>query len=123
MADETQQLVVFARNLAYDDIPTHVLALAIDSYIDQIGCQVGGGDLPWSKQVLDTRWRAGGATEATVVRYGHRLPLSAAVFVNGTFDHAFEYDDANLFFQGHPGVELIPPLRAVPERVGSELVT
>jgi 2-methylcitrate dehydratase PrpD len=116
MANETRQLAAFARDLGHDDIPAHVRALAIDILVDQIGCQFGGGDLPWSKQVLETCSRPGGAPEATVIRYGHRLPLAAASFINSTFGHAFEYDDGNPFFQGHPGVELIPPLLAVAER-------
>lgn len=115
MADETRQLATFAHDLAYDDIPAHARGLAIDNLVDQIGCQLGVSHLPWSQQVLETYSRVGGSAEASVVRYGQRLPIAAAAFINSTFGHAFEYDDANPFFQGHPGCELIPPLLAVAE--------
>ena len=116
MAHETRQLAAFARELAYEDIPPHVRTLAIDNLVDQIGCQIGGAELPWSQQVYATYRRAGGAAEATGLRYGARLPLTAAAFINSTFGHAFEYDDANPFFQGHPGVEFMSPMLAVSER-------
>jgi len=116
MADETRVLARYAAELTLDQVPTKVRTLAIDNLVDQIGCQVGGSKYPWAVQVYDTFKSTGGVAEATVVRYGDKLPIAAAAFINSTFGHAFEYDDANPFFQGHPGVELIPPLMAIAER-------
>ncbi len=116
MADETRQLAKFAADLTYDQIPGRVRSLATDLLVDQVGVEIGCSDLPWAKQVWSTYRKAGGTPEATVVRYGDRLPILPAVFINSTFGHSFEYDDANPVIRGHPGAELIPALMAVSER-------
>lgn len=116
MSDETRQLAKFAANLEYSQIPREVRARAADILVDQIGVEIGCSDLPWAKQVRESCRRAGGAAEATVVRYGERLPVAAAAFINSTFGHSFEYDDGNPKFHGHAGAELIPSLLAVGER-------
>src|SRR5437868_5786393 len=113
MSDETLTLAKFVADLSYDDIPAPIRARALDNLVDQIGCELGCSHLRWAKQVRDTYRKIGGSPEATVVRYGDRLPVGAAAFINSTFGHSFEYDDAN---RGHPGTELIPPLLAVSER-------
>ena len=116
MADETRALARFASALTYEQIPRPVRLRALDLLIDQIGCEIGCSELPWAKQVRQTYSRAGGAAEATVVRYGERLPVAVAALINSTFGHSFEYDDGNPQFLGHPGSELIPSLMAIAER-------
>jgi 2-methylcitrate dehydratase PrpD len=115
--EATRQLAKFAADLKHDDVPPKTRARAIDLLVDQIGVQIGGSDLPWSVQVRDTLRKAhSGPSEATVARYGDRLPVSAAAFVNSAFGHSFEFDDANPLIHGHPGSELVPSLVAVSER-------
>ncbi|MBI4191494.1 MAG: MmgE/PrpD family protein [Betaproteobacteria bacterium] len=116
MSDETRELAKFAAALIYEQIPSHVRARAVDILVDQIGCEIGCSELPWAKQVRDTYCRTGGTPEATVVRYGDRLPVGSAALINSTFGHSFEFDDGNPQFLGHPGAELIPSLVAVGER-------
>jgi len=114
--DETRVLARYAAGMRYEDIPTAVRNSAVDLLIDQIGVQIGCSELPWAQQVRSTWGRPGGAGEASVVRYGDRLPVMAAAFVNAVFGHSFEYDDANPLVHGHLGAELIPPLLAYAER-------
>ena len=116
MADETRVLAKFAADLTYEAIPAHVRTRAIDLLVDQIGCEIGCSELPWAIQVRDTYCRTGGTPEATVVRYGERLPVCSAAIINSTFGHSFEYDDGNPLIHGHPGAELIPALMAIGER-------
>lgn len=116
MADETRTLAKYAAGLSYEDIPTAIRARAIDLLVDQIGVQLGCSELPWAQQVRATYRRPGGTGEATVVRYGDRLPIAATAFINSVFGHSFEYDDANPLSHGHLGAELIPPLMAIAER-------
>ena len=116
MAEETRQLAEFTANFTYEQIPHQVRTWALDVLVDQIGCQIGCSDLPWTKQVRDTYRKSGGAPEATVVRYGDRLPVVSAAFINSTFGQAFEYDDLNPLVRGHPGAKLIPSLMAIAER-------
>src|SRR4051812_6804928 len=95
MAHETRALAKFAAELRYEDIPAHVVTRALDVLVDQIGSELGCSHLPWAKQVRDVYRRVGGVPEATVVRYGDSLPVTAAAFINSTFGHSFEYDDGN----------------------------
>jgi 2-methylcitrate dehydratase PrpD len=116
MTDETRTLAKYAAGLSYNDIPPSIRTHAIDLLVDQIGVQLGCSELPWAQQVRTTYRQPGGAAEATVVRYGDRLPIGATVFINSVFGHSFEYDDANPLCHGHPGAVLIPPLMAIAER-------
>ena len=116
MAEETRQLAQFAANFTYEQISAPVRSWALDILVDQIGCEIGCSDLPWTKQVRDTYRRIGGTPEATVVRFGDRLPVGSAAFINSTFGQAFEYDDLNPLVRGHPGAKLIPSLMAIAER-------
>ena len=116
MANETRQLAKFAADLTYEQIPASMRALAVNSFVDQMGCIIGGTEMVWSKQVRDTYRKPGGSPEATVVGYGDRLPVGPAAFINGTFGHSFEFDDGNTLVRGHPGAELVAPVMAVAER-------
>ena len=116
MADETRELANFADSLVFENIPAHIRGIAVDVLVDQIGCQIGCSDLPWTGQVRHTYASTGGTPEATVTRYGDRLPVVSAAIINSTFGHAFEFDDTNPFFHGHPGAELVAPLLAIGER-------
>lgn len=116
MANETRELARFSAGFTYEQIPVDARARAIDILIDQLGVEIGCSQLPWAKQVREAYRRIGGVPEATVVRYGDRLPLASTAFINSTFGHSFEYDDANPLIHGHPGAELIPSLMAIAER-------
>ena len=116
MADETRQLANFLAALKIDQVPDQVRTRMLDILVDQIGVQIGCSHLPWAQQVRQTYCKIGGAPEATVVGYGDRLPLASTAFINSTFGHSFEYDDANPLVHGHPGCELVPSLLAVAER-------
>lgn len=114
--DETRVLARYAADMRYEDIPEAVRNSAVDLLIDQVGVQIGCAELPWAQQVRSHWGRPGGAPEASVVRYGDRLPVMTAAFINAVFGHSFEYDDANPLVHGHLGAELIPPLLAYAER-------
>ena len=85
MADETRQLAEFTANFKYEHIPSQVRQWALDVLVDQIGCEIGCSDLPWTRQVRDTYRRSGGAPEAetapeeaALCRTGPEPPTTAA---------------------------------------------
>ncbi len=126
MSDQTRRLTQFVSGLKYEDIPARVRTKALHLIIDQLGIQIGCSEMPWAKHVRAVYSRPGGTAEATVVRYGDRLPLGATAFINSCFGHSFEYDDANSISHGHAGAEILPALLAVAEREhvsGRELLT
>ena len=116
MTDETRELAKFAATFTHEQIPTHLRACAVNLLVDQLGCEIGCSELPWAKQVRDSYLKIGGAPEATTVRYGDRLPVGSAAFINSTFGHSFDYDDSNHLTRGHAGAEIIPALLAIAER-------
>lgn len=116
MADESRVLARYAATLNYEDIPAEIRSRAVDLLVDQLGVQIGCSELPWAQQVRAAYSQSGGTPEASVVRYGDRLPINATAFINSVFGHSFEYDDANPLSHGHLGAELIPPLLAIGER-------
>ena len=116
MADETRTLAKFVTNFKLEDAPAPIRDRMHDLLVDQIGVEIGCSHLPWAQQVRETYRRVGGAPEATVLGYGDKLPLTSVAFINATFGHSFEYDDANPLVHGHPGCELVPSLLAVAER-------
>ena len=118
MADETRTLAKFVADFKIEDAPEKIRNRMIDLLVDQIGVEIGCSHLPWARQVRSMYTNLGGKPEATVLGYGDRLPLTSVAFVNGTFGHSFEYDDANPLVHGHPGCELVPSLLAVSEREG-----
>jgi len=116
MTGETRTLATWAAGLRLDQVPDDMRGIAIDLLVDQIGIQIGCSHLPWAQAVRDTYRAAGGAGEATTVRYGDKLPVVNTTFINSVFGHSFEYDDANPLIHGHIGGELVPPLLALSER-------
>jgi 2-methylcitrate dehydratase PrpD len=116
MADETRTLAKFVANFKLEDAPVPIRNRMRDLLVDQIGIEIGCSHLPWAQQVRETYRKVGGVPEATVLGYGDKLPLTSVAFINATFGHSFEYDDANPLVHGHPGCELIPSLLAVAER-------
>jgi len=126
MTGETRTLAAFAAELQLEQVPNSIRGIAIDLLVDQLGIQIGCAHLPWAQAVRETYKQARGAEEATVVRYGDKLPVTSAAFINSTFGHSFEFDDANPLIHGHIGAELIPPLLALSERdhlSGKEFLT
>ncbi|MDB5582424.1 MAG: Immune-responsive protein 1 [Bradyrhizobium sp.] len=116
MAGETRALSAFAADLTLEQVPDDVRGIATDLLVDQLGIQIGCSHLPWAQSARETYKAPGGVGEATVVRYGDKLPVAAAAFINSVFGHSFEYDDANPLIHGHIGGELVPPLLALSER-------
>ena len=48
---ETRQLAGFVSRLHYEDLPKAVIRKAKALILDQLGCQLAGSVLPWSKKI------------------------------------------------------------------------
>ncbi|MCB1396645.1 MAG: MmgE/PrpD family protein [Rhodobacteraceae bacterium] len=108
-----EALVRFVYGLRYEDLRPETLAAVSTLMRDQIALQVGCSRLPWSKQVLD--YVDGIARPGESLISGTRRQLSAidAAFVNATFGHAFEYDDAHRESASHPGSCVVSAAMAI----------
>jgi 2-methylcitrate dehydratase PrpD len=105
MAGETKALAEFAAKLRYQDIPASVIAITKACVIDTIGVALFGSGLPWSNSVEDFARHAGGYGSSTILSPSlQRAGAPAAALANGTFAHAFEFDNLRQPSIGvHPG--------------------
>ncbi|KZB83131.1 MmgE/PrpD family protein [Amycolatopsis regifaucium] len=107
--------------LTYDRIPADALAGARRLLQDQLGLQVGSAALPWSQAILDVTRAAHVPGTAHVTATGDAMGAADAAFVNATFGHGFEYDDAHRASSSHPGSCVVSAALAVGEELGATL--
>ncbi|HTV37047.1 MAG TPA: MmgE/PrpD family protein, partial [Xanthobacteraceae bacterium] len=105
MAGETKALAQFASALRYDDIPAPVIAITKACLLDTVGVALFCSRLPWSRSVEDFARHAGGNGASTILSASlPRAGAPAAALANGTFSHAFEFDNLRQPSVGvHPG--------------------
>lgn len=115
--EETRRLVRFARELTYEDLPGKVIHKTKQLVLDQLGCQIAGSALPWTRQAYEFAMEYGSAKEeSTIVNYGFKTSAQDAAFVNGSFGHGFLGDDADSVCFAHFGSIIIPAALAMGER-------
>ena len=128
MAGETKALAEFATALRYEDIPASVIAITKACLLDTVAVALFGSSLPWSKSVEDFARHVGGSGASTILSPSFRgVSAPAAALANGTFAHAFEFDNLRQPSIGvHPGsTASVATLAAAQERgaSGRELLT
>ncbi len=105
MAGETKAVAQFASALRFDDIPAPVIAITKACLLDTVGVALFCSRLPWSRSVADFARHAGGNGASTILTDQlPRVSAPAAALANGTFSHAFEFDNLRQPSVGvHPG--------------------
>ncbi|MFN0074442.1 MAG: MmgE/PrpD family protein [Chloroflexota bacterium] len=94
--------------------------------LDFFGVTLGGANIPSAQVIRAMALAQGGAPEATLLGFHHRVPGLSAARANGTAGHALDMDDGHKLAAGHPGVTVIPAALAAAEIMdasGSELLT
>ena len=113
---ETRQLAGFVSRLHYEDLPKAVIRKAKALILDQLGCQLAGSVLPWSKKVFEyVADMKGPREEGTVVHYGLKTIAQDAAFANACFGNAFLGDDTDSVCHAHLGAIIIPAALALGE--------
>src|SRR5580704_5078309 len=121
MAGETRALAEFAAVLRYEDIPAPVIAMTKACVIDAVAVCLFGSTLPWSKSVENFARHVGpqGASTILTGQLGC-ASAPAAALANGTFAHAFEFDNLRQPSVGvHPGSTATVGALAVAEEYGA----
>ncbi|MGC3987358.1 MAG: MmgE/PrpD family protein [Pseudorhodoferax sp.] len=116
-----QALVRFVQELRYEDIDDAAHAGMNRLMRDQLALQVGISQMPWSQQLLRYALAHQRPGSSRVTASGHTLSAAGAAFVNGSYGHGFEYDDAHGPSYSHPGSCVIPAALAIGEELGSTL--
>jgi 2-methylcitrate dehydratase PrpD len=109
----TRTLVRRALALKRQDLAPEVAELARQCLLDVLGVALAGHDDPLPRLVASDQRAQGGRPEARVLGTGERLTVRQAALVNGCAAHALDFDDVNLFINGHPSAVLAPALLAL----------
>ncbi|VWB18431.1 MmgE/PrpD family protein [Burkholderia lata] len=116
-----QAVVRFIQELKYEHLDAHAHAGINRLMRDQIALQVGISKLPWSVQLLDYAKAQQRPGNSRVSASAMTMSAADAAFVNGSYGHGFEYDDAHGPSYSHPGSCVIPAALAIGEELGSSL--
>jgi len=114
--NETRKLAAFVNRLSHEDIPANVVEKAKELILDQLGCQLAGSTMPWSKEIYEyVNGNRGRKREATIFNYGLRTSAADTVFANANFGHALMGDDTDSVCNAHFGAIIIPAALAIAE--------
>jgi 2-methylcitrate dehydratase PrpD len=116
-----QALVRFVQDLRYEHLDAEALAGANRLLRDQLALQIGISQMPWSQQLLQYATAQQRPGQSRVAASHQTMAAADAAFVNGSYGHGFEYDDAHGPSYSHPGSCVIPAALAIGEELGSSL--
>ena len=116
-----QSVVRFIQELTYQHIDAAAHAGVNRLMRDQLALQVGISQMPWSQQLLQYAKSQQRTGRSRVAASGEAMSAPDAAFVNGSYGHGFEYDDAHGPSASHPGSCVIPAALAIGEELGASL--
>ncbi|MFD1559467.1 MmgE/PrpD family protein [Paraburkholderia silviterrae] len=116
-----QEVVRFIQELKYEHLDASAHAGVNRLMRDQIALQIGISKMPWSGQLLKYATAQQRPGKSRVSACALTMSAGDAAFVNGSYGHGFEYDDAHGPSYSHPGSCVIPAALAIGEEMGSSL--
>jgi len=120
LATAGSRLADFAVGLDPERLPEAVVAAAVDSVVDTLGCALAGAGTDVAGAVRETMLesaRPGGT--ATLLCHPTRVPAAHASFANSTAAHALELDDTDSIGFCHTGAVVVPAALAAAEEHGA----
>jgi len=112
----TRTLARFIVGHRYADIPEAVRHEAARSFLNWMGCAVGGSRHETVERALSALAEFSGPPEATVLGRGERLDIMQAALMNGITSHTFDFDDTHLKTVIHPSGPVASAILALAER-------
>ena len=125
MESIAERLAADVTALTFERLPPPVVEKAKQCLLDHLGVALLGATLPNVSPARRVVGDMGGRPESTIIYFGERTTPAYAAFVNATFGHSCEFDDAH-WLGGHPGVCTIPVALALGERShlgGKDVIT
>jgi 2-methylcitrate dehydratase PrpD len=111
----TRLLAEWVVNLKGSDIPAEVRREGLRTFVNWVGCAVGGA----RHETVDAALRAvtpfSGKTTVTVLGRAERLDAAHAALLNGITSHVLDYDDTHLKTIIHPAGPVASALLALAE--------
>ncbi|MDE2817114.1 MAG: MmgE/PrpD family protein [Chloroflexota bacterium] len=119
--EPVEALVSFVSELRYEDLPPVTVAATKRQIADALACALAGSAAPLTPEIVARHVQWGGAPEATVLGYGHRLPAPTAAWLNAAMIHAHDFDDSHRASNQHIYVTLLPAALATAESLNQPL--
>ena len=115
----TQQLVEFAVNTGYEDLPEDVREVIRLAHTNILATCLGGYQTRIGKLHIDiAKEFGGGQTQASIIGDGAKVSVPFAAYANGNLGFALDYEDM-IYYILHPGYITIAAALAVGEHVGA----
>ncbi|CAH2400769.1 MmgE/PrpD family protein [Mesorhizobium escarrei] len=111
----TKRLADWAVDLRADEIPADVRAEGVRTFVNWLGCAVGGARHETVDRALDAMRMFSGPERAQVIGRTERLDELHAALVNGISSHVLDYDDTHLKTIIHPAGPVASAILAVAE--------
>lgn len=111
----TSALAEWIVGLKDDDIPAEVRREGVRTFVNWMGCAVGGADHETVDAVLRAVDHFSGPRNGTVIGRSERLDILHAALVNGISSHVLDYDDTHLKTIIHPAGPVCSALLALAE--------
>ena len=112
----TRTLARFVVSHNAADIPQNVRHEAARSFLNWLGCAIGGSRHETVERALAALAPFSGPPEATVLGRGNRLDIMHAALMNGITSHTFDFDDTHLKTVIHPSGPVASAILALAER-------
>jgi len=120
-------IVDFALNLQFNNLPESVIENTKKQIIDTIGVGLAGYRENGVSELFTLAQKIGGKPEARVWGSKIYLPAHDAARINATMAHALDYDDTHEPSFMHPGVVCVPTALAMaemyPRLTGQQIIT
>ncbi|MEP7310752.1 MAG: MmgE/PrpD family protein [Acidobacteriota bacterium] len=85
----------WVRRTAFDDLPPDVVEATKNRILDVIGLSLAGAGTAFGRSVLEASVALSPPGPCRALGTGHRLGVTTAAFVNGSWSQALEYDDTH----------------------------
>jgi 2-methylcitrate dehydratase PrpD len=111
----TKRLAEWTVDLSADEIPANVRAEGVRTFVNWLGCAVGGASHETVDRALEAVRMFSGPERAQVIGRVDRLDELHAALVNGISSHVLDYDDTHLKTIIHPAGPVASAILAVAE--------
>jgi 2-methylcitrate dehydratase PrpD len=111
----TKRLAKWTVDLTHDAIPAEVRAEGVRTFVNWLGCAVGGARHETVDRALEAVRMFSGPQRAQVIGRTDRLDELHAALINGISSHVLDYDDTHLKTIIHPAGPVASAILAVSE--------
>ncbi|MBD0273579.1 MAG: MmgE/PrpD family protein, partial [Acetobacteraceae bacterium] len=116
----TRLLAELVAEARWEDLPAPVRHEGVRSFVNWLGCAVGGALHPGVAAAARAAAAFGGAPEATLLGMRRRGDPMAAALVNGVSSHVLDFDDTHEGTLIHPSAPVLSAALALAEARGAD---